>query len=146
MLARNTTWTSERVALLKSRFEAGFSCREIADDIGISRNAVIGKISRLNLSRPNGDNRRSSEQKRSSHVRRRNPHRMLRALRAMPQPQTDESPIYNGHRCSLFELTEETCRWPVGYPGDADFCFCGNTPEKGLPYCTGHVRIAYRPA
>ena len=27
-----------------------------------------------------------------------------------------------------------------------DFCFCGNEPVKGLPYCLGHARIAYRPA
>ena len=53
------TWTDERVELLKSRFAAGLSCREIADDIGVSRNAVIGKLSRLNLTREkSGDARR----------------------------------------------------------------------------------------
>ena len=45
------TWTTERVELLKSYFEAGLSCREIAASIGVSRNAVIGKLSRLNLTR-----------------------------------------------------------------------------------------------
>ena len=45
------TWTTERIELLKNRFEAGLSCREIAADIGVSRNAVIGKLSRLNLTR-----------------------------------------------------------------------------------------------
>jgi GcrA cell cycle regulator len=49
MLANQRTWTAERVELLKSRFEAGLSCREIACDIGVSRNAVIGKLSRLHL-------------------------------------------------------------------------------------------------
>jgi len=39
MLANEPTWTAERVELLKLRFEAGLSCREIADDIGVSRNA-----------------------------------------------------------------------------------------------------------
>ena len=48
---QRTTWTTERIELLKSRFAAGLSCREIADDIGVSRNAVIGKLSRLNLTR-----------------------------------------------------------------------------------------------
>ena len=48
MLANEPTWTTERVELLKSRFDAGLSCREIAADIGVSRNAVIGKLSRLN--------------------------------------------------------------------------------------------------
>ena len=51
MPAVEPTWTAERLALLKSAFEAGLSCREIAADIGVSRNAVIGKLSRLNLTR-----------------------------------------------------------------------------------------------
>ena len=51
MLANEPTWTPERIELLKNRFEAGLTCREIACDIGVSRNAVIGKLSRLNLTR-----------------------------------------------------------------------------------------------
>ena len=51
MPAYQPTWTDERIELLKSCFEAGLSCREIAGRIGVSRNAVIGKISRLNLKR-----------------------------------------------------------------------------------------------
>ena len=87
MLARNTTWTSERVALLKNRFEAGFSCREIADDMGVSRNAVIGKISRLNLSRPKVTAEDFRSERRGPNVRRPtipSQHRILMALRAMP--------------------------------------------------------------
>src|SRR5580658_9320830 len=53
MPANNPTWTLERVELLKSHFAAGLSCREIADEIGVSRNAVIGKLSRLKLPREN---------------------------------------------------------------------------------------------
>src|SRR6201994_453238 len=49
MLAQ--TWTDERLELLKCGFAEGLSCREIAATIGVSRNAVIGKISRLNLKR-----------------------------------------------------------------------------------------------
>src|SRR5271170_5226182 len=44
-------WTEQRVELLKNRFEAGLTARESAADIGLSRNAVIGKLSRLNLHR-----------------------------------------------------------------------------------------------
>ena len=46
-----TPGPNERVELLKSHFAAGLSCREIANEIGVSRNAVIGKLSRLNLTR-----------------------------------------------------------------------------------------------
>ena len=70
---------------------------------------------------------------------------MLQALYAEPQPAADDAPIHNGHCCSLLELSEQSCRWPISTPGAADFCFCGNTPVEGLPYCPGHARLAYRP-
>jgi GcrA cell cycle regulator len=41
-------------------------------------------------------------------------------------------------------LSQGKCRWPISNPGAEDFCFCGNEPVKGLPYCLGHARIAYR--
>ena len=63
MLATEPTWTPERVELLKSRFAAGLSCREIACDIGVSRNAVIGKLSRLNLTREKSGEARRADAK-----------------------------------------------------------------------------------
>ena len=50
-----------------------------------------------------------------------------------------------GQRRTLLELTEETCRWPIGDPGHADFFFCGGPPISGLPYCAYHSRVAYQP-
>jgi GcrA cell cycle regulator len=120
MLANEPTWTAERVELLKIHFAAGLSCREIADDIGVSRNAVIGKLSRLKRSAP------------------RLQYRPLQAA-------ASDEPIHNAHRCCLLDLSEDRCRWPISTPGAADFCFCGNPPIKGLPYCAGHTRLAYRP-
>ena len=70
---------------------------------------------------------------------------MLRALYAEPEPADDDEPIHNGHTCSLLELSAEKCRWPISTPGAEDFCFCGNAPVEGLPYCPGHTRLAYRP-
>jgi GcrA cell cycle regulator len=70
---------------------------------------------------------------------------MLLALYAESQPAAGDEPIHNGNCCSLLELSEERCRWPISTPGAADFCFCGNTPLEGLPYCAGHTRLAYRP-
>jgi GcrA cell cycle regulator len=149
MLANEPTWTPERVELLKSRFEAGLSCREIAGDIGVSRNAVIGKLSRLNLTsetsgaarRPPRKNAAKADRPRTAARLR---HQMLLTLQAEPQPAADEEPIHNGHCCSLLELSEQRCRWPIGTPHAEDFCFCGNTPIEGLPYCPGHTRLAYR--
>jgi GcrA cell cycle regulator len=150
MPATAPTWTAERVELLKSGFEAGLSCRQIAADIGVSRNAVIGKLSRLNLTQEKDNHPRRRARKRAARTRGanmtpRSRHEMLAALYAEPQPVVADEPIDDGHRCSLFELSEERCRWPISTPGLADFCFCGNMPLEGLPYCAGHSRLAYRP-
>ena len=148
MPANAPTWTAERLELLKNRFEAGLTCRQIADDIGVSRNAVIGKLSRLNLTRdgevrPPPRKRAAKGQPPKTGPRLQ--YQMLKALYGEPQPAVDDEPIHNGHCCSLLELSEERCRWPISTPGLADFCFCGNTPLQGLPYCAGHTRLAYRP-
>jgi len=150
MPANERTWTAERLELLKTSFEAGLSCRQIADDIGVSRNAVIGKLSRLNLTREEEGHLRRPPRKRAPKEARartgaRLQHQILEALYGEPQPAADDEPIHNGHCCSLLELNEERCRWPISTPGAADFCFCGNTPLAGLPYCAGHTRLAYRP-
>src|SRR5258707_15884543 len=52
MSANCATWTSERIELLKRCLHAGLSCGQIAREIGVTRNAVIGKMNRLGLSRP----------------------------------------------------------------------------------------------
>jgi GcrA cell cycle regulator len=141
MLANEPTWTAERVELLKLRFEAGLSCREIADDIGVSRNAVIGKLSRLNLTREKTGDARRPPRKTLPKLQ----YQMLQAVYASPPPAAADEPIASRHCCSLLELSEQRCRWPISTPGAADFCFCGNTPIEGLPYCAGHTRLAYRP-
>lgn len=48
-------------------------------------------------------------------------------------------------RVTIMELRENMCRWPMGDPTTADFCFCGNRTTPGIPYCTFHSRIAYQP-
>jgi hypothetical protein len=50
-----------------------------------------------------------------------------------------------GAPCSLLELGEATCRWPLGEPGEAGFAFCGAGPLERYPYCPAHCLIAYRP-
>jgi GcrA cell cycle regulator len=144
------TWTTERIELLKSHFAAGLSCREIANEIGVSRNAVIGKLSRLNLTREKKVKRRRIGQREDAQGKRarsvpRMQYQMLRKLYAEAPPAAEEI-IESEHRCSLLELSKEKCRWPISTPGDADFSFCGNMPLEGMPYCAGHTRLAYRPA
>lgn len=148
MPAIEPTWNEERVILLKSHFEAGLSCRQIAAEIGVSRNAVIGKLSRLNLTR---DAARAVRTRPVAPRQRENVRKLrgvLAAMKAASAREEDndiiEDALDDGQRCSLFELTKERCRWPINTPGSAGFGFCGRQPLEGFPYCPGHCRLAYR--
>ncbi len=48
-------------------------------------------------------------------------------------------------RLNLMELTERTCKWPVGDPATDDFWFCGHPVQQGKPYCEAHVAVAFQP-
>ena len=48
-------------------------------------------------------------------------------------------------KLNLMELTERTCKWPIGDPSTTDFWFCGHQAENGKPYCETHVSIAFQP-
>lgn len=48
-------------------------------------------------------------------------------------------------KLTLMELTERTCKWPVGDPATADFWFCGLPSQQGKPYCEAHVGVAFQP-
>ena len=48
-------------------------------------------------------------------------------------------------RISLMELTERTCKWPIGDPATEDFWFCGLPAVPGKPYCEAHVGVAFQP-
>jgi len=72
-----------------------------------------------------------------------------------PQPSANEispealakvSEIEKGaKRITLMELTEKTCKWPVGDPATDDFWFCGLNVQTGKPYCEAHVGVAFQP-
>src|ERR1700738_4206493 len=152
MSAIHETWTSERIALLRSYFDAGLSCSQIAREIGTTRNAVIGKMHRLGLSRPKdafADRLAARDAARPKAVRRKPWRLSLHAQREMliatyPGRAAEEPAVESAHKCSLLELSQAQCRWPISEPGAQDFAFCGNRSVDGLSYCVGHARIAYR--
>jgi GcrA cell cycle regulator len=158
-MSRDATWNTERIDALRRYFTAGLSCSQIAREIGVTRNAVIGKMNRLGLTRPKEVLVRAVRERAPrppSSMRqlwRREPRatvtaqqRVLGEAYAEPPPRPEEIPIRDGRGCSLLELGRAECRWPVSAPGSDDFCYCGNEPVKGLPYCVGHARLAYRQA
>ena len=72
-----------------------------------------------------------------------------------PQPSTSEisketlenvkSIEKKSKKLSLMELTERTCKWPIGDPATETFWFCGHPAEQGKPYCETHIEIAFQP-
>jgi len=157
MSANYEPWTSERTERLKKLFDAGLSCSQIACEIGTTRNAVIGKMHRLGLSRPRDlfANRLKPKRAPKDTWRPKAFRPKIQGLsisaqremlkRAYPQQAENEAAIDSPHKCSLLELSQAQCRWPLSEPGTDDFGFCGNPAVDGFSYCAGHARLAYRP-
>ncbi|HEY2531167.1 MAG TPA: GcrA family cell cycle regulator [Xanthobacteraceae bacterium] len=153
------TWTPERVEQLRTFVVTGLSCSQIAAEIGVSRNAVIGKIHRLGLApgRPAGTPVRACPPR--ARRPRFSPQRIFPRLMfagvASPAnvglakggaPWIAHSPVESARPCSLLELAQGKCRWPVGdrVTGAAEFAFCANDVIAGFSYCAAHTRMAYR--
>jgi GcrA cell cycle regulator len=61
-----------------------------------------------------------------------------------PRPSGEVVPI--ARNLTLVQLTERTCKWPLGDPLSPDFRFCGNHSDEASPYCQYHARIAFQPS
>ena len=136
------TWTAERVAQLKGGVNAGLSCAQIANEIGVSRNAVIGKINQLGLSR--GRNPATPRPRSGVLIRRPQVLTQRLVLRALFASAPIAEDVVSSDPCSLLNLAPRTCRWPISGVGSVEFTFCGNTTVEGMSYCAGHARMAYR--
>lgn len=158
-------WTDERVDLLKRLWTEGLSASQIATKLGeVTRNAVIGKVHRLGLSG------RGTPSRAAQHTRARAktltptpsakvtqfPTAGATALQAQPQtiaalaPAPKPKPMLHvattaRDKINILQLSDKTCRWPVGEPGTDSFHFCGCAPKSGLPYCDRHAQVAYQP-
>lgn len=133
------SWTPERVEILTTLWEKGLSARQIAEELGgTTRNAVIGKLYRMGLftiSKEEGESAYFVEafgNDEEEKGRKRPSRRRGRVRRSKKVGVT------------LLELTEDTCRWPIGDPSQEGFLFCGAPPERGLPYCSTHAQAAYQ--
>jgi GcrA cell cycle regulator len=151
---KTMSWTDERVEMLKKLWADGLSASQIAAELGgITRNAVIGKVHRLGLSgrakspsssSPRPRKARSSGMMRVSRPSMRGNTALAYEYELEPEPEVIDIPLEQ--RKTLLQLTEKTCRWPVGDPGSTEFYFCGGDSVNELPYCSYHSRIAYQPA
>tara|TARA_B100001013_G_C24376255_1_gene350229 strand:+ start:54 stop:551 length:498 start_codon:yes stop_codon:yes gene_type:complete len=139
------SWTPEREAKLRKLWKKGHTASQIANIIGTTtRNAVIGKAHRLNLEarasskktapKLNTENNKTSEVKTQKLGRK----ARFKAL-LLDKNFEQENPK------QLEELTDETCRWPIGHPHEEKFYFCGRTTIEKLPYCKLHFLYAFQP-
>lgn len=138
------SWTEPRIETLKQLWVDGFSCSQIASNLGgITRNAVIGKVHRLGLP-PRAPT--PKRQARPSKPRTRIIFGNIRSWKAIdptPEPVAiDDAAIPHSQRRTLMELTPATCRWPIGQ--GADVFFCGGGVEEDRPYCSPHCARAYQ--
>ena len=146
-----SNWTEQQHARLVDLAAQGLSAIQIqAEFAGVfSRNAVISRISRKKVPWATAHKNHPPpkiKQGRAKHAKFQ-PKKVVEpgptAPVLPPEPDYNENIIPLGQRCTLLELTAQTCRWPVGDPGTPDFFFCGGETER--TYCSYHTRVAYQP-
>ncbi|OCO98222.1 MULTISPECIES: GcrA family cell cycle regulator [unclassified Ensifer] len=164
-------WTDERVEKLKKLWSEGLSASQIAAQLGgVSRNAVIGKVHRLSLpgrAKAGGSTTAAARPKRPTSAPRAPNYASRVSTRTVARPagatvlkeeievdlvaeqdfsvRTDVV-VPMSRRLELTQLTERTCKWPIGDPLKEEFHFCGNDSPEASPYCSFHARLAYQPS
>jgi len=139
------SWTPERESKLKILWKKGHTASQIAALIGgTTRNAVIGKAYRLNL-----------EARTVSRKLPATPKVKLESGVGIKQEKLSRKARFKSllldknfepeNPKKLTELTDDTCRWPIGHPYEKDFYFCGRKPLEKFPYCNLHVLYAFQP-
>lgn len=150
-----TTWTEDKVKLLATLFSEGWSRGQIAAKLGVTRNAICGKLDRLGASLSSFVTGASGLER---PPRRYEPQRVGRPAKqdrqawrptARPVAETAVALAAEAPRAPptspivLMDLRHNTCRWPVN-DGLPQFMFCGAHCDPG-PYCIEHACRAYNP-
>tara|TARA_B100000676_G_C17475883_1_gene530974 strand:+ start:52 stop:546 length:495 start_codon:yes stop_codon:yes gene_type:complete len=139
------SWTEEKVAKLKELWGKGSTASQIAEIIGgISRNAVIGKAHRLNLSAKIKTRTATSNENFENSVSEKNI-KPKRGRRSKFKSLIIEKDFEPENPKQLEELDENLCKWPIGHPNEKSFYFCGRTSLKDFSYCKLHLLYAYQP-
>ena len=137
------SWTTEKVLKLKELWGKGNTASEIAQILGgVTRNAVIGKAHRLNLSG-------KIQTKKNSLITTNNINENKAARKNLRRGKFKsliiEKDFEPENPKQLEELDENSCKWPIGHPNEKSFYFCGRSSLKDFSYCKLHLLYAYQP-
>ena len=139
------SWNEEKVDKLKELWGKGSTASQIAEIIGgISRNAVIGKAHRLNLS-SKIKTRNASSSKSFDNGLEENGSKQKQGKKSKFKSLIIEKDFEPENPKKLEELDESSCKWPVGHPEEKSFYFCGRSSLKDFSYCKLHLLYAYQP-
>ena len=150
-------WTEEQVDIATKMWRECHTAAEIGNLIGKTRRAVIGKMYRLNIKRGSAmvgrehaaEGQESIQDGESSGQQGADGRGQNASSQGDDDQSSDaqaESDAIEDKRTVLMQLTERSCRWPIGDPSTPNFWFCGkSTIQAGKPYCEEHSALAYHP-
>ena len=138
------SWTSEKVEKLKELWGKGNTASQIAEIIGgVSRNAVIGKAHRLNLS--SKIKQRTSIQTNKNIQKNENHQIKLKGRRGKFKSLLLDKNFEPAKNLTLEELNEDTCKYMEGHPDDKSSSFCGRKNVEKFSYCPLHLMMVFQP-
>ena len=138
------SWTDEKVKKLKELWTKGRTAIQIAAALGeTTRNAVIGKAHRLDLEARAPSKNSGISSSKDNRIIKRNPAPTSR--KAKFQSILLDKNFEPENPKSLENLTDDTCKWPIGHPNEEKFYFCGRKSEGEFPYCKLYVLYAFQP-